>query len=511
MLPDSYLSYEKQMAEDWAHASARNKNQIRRIIASFSRDELDPDDEMSVITAGDIAIQFCEQYYPGHKTAIFIQKDGVGGLIHIHMDVCNVNSITWKGCNDDQCRASWVAENFDKVAQEYIQLSTGIGMPSKENKAEFVDTGITEKKSTNPYVRKRRDDGKYVWRDDLTERIEHVVDNEFFTSRDEFIKTLAKYGVGAEYHETKKGRKYYTYELLDTDGFTQSGASIPKNGTKAKSYKLSEFCDVDFVDQRIEFSIEHYKMMQEHPELFTMDDDEETDDRQDVDVVGLVERDLNRKYVIEEYYHPRDKEHDGDDDDDIRLPKHSRTVDDEDDNKAEADETKSDEAKEDPIVIPHVVPNLKTNEDEDEDEYSNEASNFVSKLEPKSDIEEIVVEVESSENPFVAPSNNRQPVKRPVTDDERERRRIQEQHKEDLRIKLKARYGESSVNKQPDTAKSVTDLKAEAEKLRQRNADRLSALHDTERDKLARKLEERLAEKAFERQPYEDDDEVLFE
>lgn len=411
-------------------------------------------------------------------------------------------------------RHGW-QRTFDKVAQEYIQLSTGIGMPSKENKAEFVNTGITEKKSTNPYVRKRRDDGKYVWRDDLTERIEHVVDNEFFTSRDEFIKTLAEYGVGAEYHETKKGRKYYTYELLDTDGFTQSGASIPKNGTKAKSYKLSEFCDVDFVDQRIEFSIDHYKMMQEHPELFTMDDDEETDDRQDVDVIDLVERDLNRKYVIEEYYHPRDKEHDrehdGDDDDDIRLPKHSRTVDDEDDNKAEADETKSDEAKEDLVFIPHVVPNLKTDEDEDEDEYSNEASNFVSKSEPKSDIEEIKVEVESSENPFVVPSNNRQPVKRPVTDDERERQRIQEQYKADLRIKLKARYGESSVNKQSDTAKSVTDLKAEAEKLRQRNADRLSALHDTERDKLARKLEERLAEKAFEAQGYEDDDEVLFE
>ena len=57
----------------------------------------------------------------------------------------------------------------------------------------------------------------------------------------------------------------------------------------------------------------------------------------------------------------------------------------------------------------------------------------------------------------------------------------------------------------------MTDLKAETEKLRQRNADRLSALHDTERDKLARKLEERLAEKAFEAQGYEDDDEVLFE
>lgn len=523
MLADDVVPFEQQMLEDWNHASAKNKNQIRRIIASFSPDELYPDDEASVYIAGQIGVEFCEEFYPGHKTAIFVQKDGKSGLVHLHMDVCNVNSITWKGCTDEQCRASWVAEKFDIVAQRFIDLSTGIGMPSKENEIGFEDTSSPEKKSTNPYVRKLREDGKYVWRDDLTERVEHVIDERSFKSYDEFIKILGEYGVGAEYHETKKGKRYFTYELLDTDGFTMYNCSIPKNGTKAKSYKLSQFCDVDYIDQQIENRIGVEKIWTEQGKEIPEDDD--SDYRI---TYGFPPEEDTEYYDYNEFY-PEDD--DGYEDEDDSYDASYDVSDDETDDwdyeygshrhKKQDEDTEEDEPSDEiespalsgyePVVGPMVTEYVDGSENEESDDdvpvsddnvESEISSEDIDSVEG-SDLEEPELEkpdlgssdLDANTNAkSVVKQNERQnmalaseTIRRTwVSDEQRERQRVKQQAMENLRIKLQSRYGstfavDENKNRVDLSAyeipeKTDEDLQKRANRLRRENNERIATL-----------------------------------
>ena len=102
MLPDEVMPFEEQMAQDWARASGKNKNQVRRIVASYSEKELDPHGEDSAYLALEIAQEFVEEAYPNRKAAIFVQNDGKGEKLHVHILVSNVDSIEHKGCTDEQ-------------------------------------------------------------------------------------------------------------------------------------------------------------------------------------------------------------------------------------------------------------------------------------------------------------------------------------------------------------------------------------------------------------------------
>ena len=64
MLPETVLSYEKQMQKYWNKASAKNKNQVRRVIQSFSKRELNPDDPNDIQKANEIGIEFAQRAYP---------------------------------------------------------------------------------------------------------------------------------------------------------------------------------------------------------------------------------------------------------------------------------------------------------------------------------------------------------------------------------------------------------------------------------------------------------------
>lgn len=411
MMPDDSMSFEDQMAADWRHASSKNKNQVRRIIGSFSRDELSPNDDMSIVTAAEIGVEFVEQNYPGHKAAIFVQTDGVGGLVHLHMIVSNVNTITGRGCTDEQCRSRFVATQFDTVAARHIILSTGIGLRGPENDLIFEENGveIPDAKSTNPYVRKLRADGKYVWRDDLTQRIDDVVEHGSFTSRDEYIAELGKVGVGAEYHETKKGRRYFTYELVDVSCFMATHTAIPKNGTKAKSYKLSFFADVEYVESQMADNLtkaEQQRDMEEHPEN---------------DVDGI------RKDVYERMVAEREARAFPEETAELELIyRGKKTVDEEEEQQPEEDAPREKPALE---VMPEPIAMIPGDDEEIEEETEVEAE-----LEAEVSATDDQKPVDEDEEPA-----EEKATKRWFSDDEIELRRMRAQAKEELRIKLAAR------------------------------------------------------------------------
>ena len=94
MLPESVMPFEEQMRPYWARADVRHTTQIDRYILSFSKKELDPTNPADIARAHHIACQLAEIIAPEHQAMVATQTDGMGGLIHCHIAVNDVNMVT---------------------------------------------------------------------------------------------------------------------------------------------------------------------------------------------------------------------------------------------------------------------------------------------------------------------------------------------------------------------------------------------------------------------------------
>ncbi len=255
LFPNQPPSYADQMDVYWKQASSRNKNQIRRIVTSFSEKELDPNDPNSPLIAAEIAREFAKKYYPDRQVLICVQADGVGGKIHTHSLVSNVSMTDLKGCSDDETKFSYVAKGVDEIARNYIELEMDYGDKWDEttNKCKLPNEKISQ------YVRKLRQDNEaaiargeelphYIWEDDLRKRIKDAMSKA--TSKDDFKNILKDNGVEIEREgDAKRYGKYFTYVLTDTSGFASEDA-IPKK-LRARSHKLGYNYMPDKLDELI--------------------------------------------------------------------------------------------------------------------------------------------------------------------------------------------------------------------------------------------------------------------
>ena len=238
MLPPDVESYESQMDKYWRLASSRNKYQIRRVIQSFSRNELDPDNPDDVMRSHELGKEFAKTAYPGRQCIICTQIDGKSGLIHNHILVNNVSMTAEvvtvpksdgtaekipvperRGCIDEQTYFSYVKDHTNAIAKKYFELDFGKNRKERHSQAE----------------RTRRDQGKYVWKDDLRERIDQAAADA--TSFSDFVSRLEAQQVRTEERNSKKRGKYYLYELLDNSNFGPDDKK-PVSGLKVKSFKL---------------------------------------------------------------------------------------------------------------------------------------------------------------------------------------------------------------------------------------------------------------------------------
>lgn len=233
MLPDEVIPFENQMAEDWARASCKNKNQVRRIVVSFSPKELDPHDPDCAYTALEIVQEFVEEAYPNRKAAIFVQNDGKGEKLHVHILVSNVDSMEHKGCTDDQTKFEYVKRNFNRAASRRITLDNGKKAKDKFSQMERALEEENEEAVENGSM------AAYIWKDDLRERIRIAMENA--TSEDDFLEALEDEGVAARYGTSKRYGKYISYELMDVPSHME-GAD---RKYKARSYTLGDAYGVE--------------------------------------------------------------------------------------------------------------------------------------------------------------------------------------------------------------------------------------------------------------------------
>lgn len=236
MVPDEISPFENQMAEDWERASGKNKNQVRRIVVSFSQKEIDPQGEDSAYLALEMAQEFVEEAYPNRKAAIFVQNDGKGGKLHVHILVSNVDSMELKGCTDEQTRFEYVKQNFNRVAGRHIQLDYGKKAKEKYSQNE---RRMHEENTENEV------EVEYSWKDDLKERIQ--VAQAIATSEDDFLEALEDEGVTARYGTSKRYGRYISYELVDVPAHME-GAD---RKYKARSYTLGDAYGMEALREKL--------------------------------------------------------------------------------------------------------------------------------------------------------------------------------------------------------------------------------------------------------------------
>lgn len=252
MLPDELIPFEKQMQVDWALASSKNLNQVKRIVASCSKNELDPDDPESAFIMLNMAQDFIKKGYPNRKAAIFIQNDGKGHCMHAHMIISNSDSIEHKGCTDRQGHYKYVEETFDKIASEYIPLDFGKN-PIRENVSPF-------EKHAREENQKRKDKGLeapyFIVKDAIRDCIRLSLKSA--TTKESFIEELEKLGVSCRYGKTIT----YTLNKLPKD-------VIPD--TQIRKFRDNKLGN-EFSPENIEKQIEQNRIKLSQTELLAKKD-----------------------------------------------------------------------------------------------------------------------------------------------------------------------------------------------------------------------------------------------
>lgn len=220
---------EIQMQKYWNRARANHKTQVIRVVQSFSINELNPDEPEDILTANMIGQEFVQKYYPDRQAVVFTQTDGKSHLVHNHIIISDTDMTASKGCDKQPYYQPTLAQWTNEIAGQYFELDFGNAKtPDKTTQTE----------------RAKRALGEYVWKDDLKSRIAEALNES--ESEEDWIKNLPAHGVNIEVHDSKKRGKYYTYELMDTDGFGDK--KIPQN-LKSRSYKLGTLYDAEHVQE----------------------------------------------------------------------------------------------------------------------------------------------------------------------------------------------------------------------------------------------------------------------
>ena len=256
MLPDHTVRFEQQMRPLWDRMDARHKIQVNRCVVSFSPKELDPDNEADQLTALEIGRRIAETNAPDCQSAVFVQSDGKGHKLHLHILTNDVRISDHKGVDSRAYYHPHFRRLVDKICKEYFTLDE----PGKA--PERVNQSVRGRRAVNEKIRERNraevedaelegrkpelEPEKYIWQDDLRERIKRAASQAW--DEDSFAQALRLDGVelleqrqkdGAvtyAHRATKTMPEYYVYELVDVSGF-QAGEKIPAN-LKSRSCKM---------------------------------------------------------------------------------------------------------------------------------------------------------------------------------------------------------------------------------------------------------------------------------
>ena len=233
MIPNG--KYAEQMAPYWKKARANHKVQVRRIIISFSKKELDPNSEADVELANTIVKEFIRTYYPDRQAVLFFQNDGEGGCLHCHVIVNDISLTDHKGCSRTQQYYKFVRNGIDTVAAKYIELDDGGKLTSRQTHTERAKAERAAKlmeehpELQGDKLRKVLIENKaYSYKEDMKQRIHEAALKSFDIVS--FFKELKARGIEAIKKISPKYGEHFVYDF--------KVCPVGVKNTKARSYKL---------------------------------------------------------------------------------------------------------------------------------------------------------------------------------------------------------------------------------------------------------------------------------
>ena len=172
--------YEMMKIEREIHPNNRRKHEAYTAMISFSKDEIDPNNPEDVERAKTIVNESISGAYPNRSAVVAIQCDGLGGNLHAHVLLNNVDS------DGRAVNKGW------KHMKGYVDEAT-------------LKSGLEP-------LNMAKNDGEYDWREDLESKINGV------SSIDE----LEGLGVSVSGRWRKKdGTTQLTFKFEDEEGKTR--------------------------------------------------------------------------------------------------------------------------------------------------------------------------------------------------------------------------------------------------------------------------------------------------
>ena len=233
MLPGT--DYADQMTPLWKRVRANHTTQVRRIIISFSKNELDPENAADIETANTIVKEFIKTYYPDRQAVLFYQNDGTGGCLHCHAIVNDVSLTDHKACTRTQGHYTYVRKGIDNVAAKYITLDDGGKSASRQThterakaeKAAVIMEGYPELQD-EALRRVLMKEKAYSYKEDMKQRIHEAALSS--TDEDTFFDELKARGISAIKKTSAKYGEHYVYNF--------DMCPVGVKNTRARSYKL---------------------------------------------------------------------------------------------------------------------------------------------------------------------------------------------------------------------------------------------------------------------------------
>jgi hypothetical protein len=112
--------------------------QAYHVIQSFGKDELDPDDPDSWLTAQRLGRAFAEDRFPERQVLVVTQRDGKTGCVHNHIVVNSVDSKTGKSLNSSIVMHARLVQEHDRVlAEQGFEQRADIKQTASDAKERF--------------------------------------------------------------------------------------------------------------------------------------------------------------------------------------------------------------------------------------------------------------------------------------------------------------------------------------------------------------------------------------
>ena len=169
---DGYHASDDMAFNQRIHNQTEQKNQVKRIVQSFSHNEADPLNPADWEKANKLGVEFAKKAYPNYQCAVFTQIDNENHLIHNHIIVDKVNLKTGYKLKEPR-RIDDYRKINDEIAKKY-------GMEVIPPKRERTLNAENQKKKP----------GRKAFVSYVKETVDRLMMSDEITSKADFIKAL---------------------------------------------------------------------------------------------------------------------------------------------------------------------------------------------------------------------------------------------------------------------------------------------------------------------------------